>query len=161
MSEDLLQEAETLIAKCFGEYKEEIPQREIMNGFAMLPQLVAEVKRLRDENDYLRNADCLGCIAKLEQLAAKDIELARWQKVARDERAKLILDSEDKFERAKIHHCPHITESCQDDCDFSWCPSSDFWRSIAAQELQLETTQEAGYLERLEKIFEMENGAKD
>lgn len=44
---DIVDDAAELISKCFGEYIEVIPQREIMNGFAMLPVLVAEIDRLQ------------------------------------------------------------------------------------------------------------------
>jgi hypothetical protein len=39
-----LQEARDLIAKCFAEYKEEIPQMEICRGFSLLPLLVSEIE---------------------------------------------------------------------------------------------------------------------
>jgi len=148
------------------------------------PDMVAEIKRLREEMRRLLRAIAEhedNATISHQQLAAKDARiqelkefikvqseqfvagnkqtaelLARWQQIAIDERARIILDAEDKFERAKIHHCPNTSESCQDDCDLSWCPSAEFWRSVATKELgqaakELDLEQEASYVTRLEE----------
>jgi predicted Fe-S protein YdhL (DUF1289 family) len=82
---DILQEAETLIEK------------HTTSGYIhrdatlLLPGLVSEIKRLQDENDYLRNGTCLGCVAKLE-------ELAKWQQIAIKQRALInFIETEERY----------------------------------------------------------------
>lgn len=145
----------------------------------VLPQLVAEIKRLQAQVENCHAAKNLHArrSEKLqEQLVAKDDlltqnqltiqmhhsnvlelqkELDRWQKIAIDEKLKYILerDGSFKFDLADTDHCPVTCHDCEEDCSFGWCPSKDFWRSIAAKELNLQVIQEAGYLKRLEKEF--------
>jgi len=121
-----------------------------------------EIKRLRADIDFSDTNFVDDLLANCNQLRERcwktESELARWQQIAIDERARIILDAEDKFERAKIHHCPNTSESCQDDCDLSWCPSAEFWRSVATKELgqaakELDLEQEASYVKRLEEKY--------
>jgi hypothetical protein len=70
-------------------------------------------------------------------------ELAGWQKIAIDERARRIIsmEPEAKFDRYDLQECPRIGYICDENdgyCVLSECPSRTFWEQIAAKELQLE-----------------------
>ena len=84
-----------------------------------------------------------------EQLAAKDIELVRWQQIAQDRTARIGWYSS--------CNCGRL----QDTLKWSYCdwqksiPKSvrDGWNKWAIHELHLEAVEEAGYVERLEAAF--------
>jgi len=150
-----LQDAEALY-ELLGKSENYVTVKDVLKG------AIDEIKRLRvlEANMKRRDDDIDDLLANCNQLRERcwktESELARWQQIAIDERARIILDAEDKFERAKIHHCPNTSESCQDDCDLSWCPSAEFWRSVATKELgqaakELDLEQEASYVTRLEE----------
>lgn len=114
---DILQEAETLIEK------------HATSGYIhrdatlLLPGLVSEIKRLQDENDYLRNGTCLGCVAKLE-------ELAKWQQIAIKQRALInFIETEERYAYSE-----HVI-------------LSDDEMSIAAKELGLQGYKTNGHIE--------------
>lgn len=94
-----------------------------------LPEMVAEIKRLRE---YAAIAEEEGFYKGLEEkqpeIDALKEQLATWQKIAIEERAG--------------HICDNYTH-----CDFD-----EEHRKQAAKELGLQVRQEAGYLERLERL---------
>jgi len=53
-----IEEARELVRKCFNEYKEEVPQREIMNAFAMLPMLLSHIDSRDKQIAALKAALC-------------------------------------------------------------------------------------------------------
>jgi hypothetical protein len=100
------------------------------------------------ESDYICRLQ--GMISRLEidngslyaQLTTKATELARCQQIAIEERAKILSDPaawDDRYETIR-HPKTNIH-------------SKDYFRERAAKELNLQLTQEAGYVERLEKEF--------
>lgn len=67
-----------------------------------------------------------------------ETENTRLQDALIAERTIRILDGEEKFALAKVDNCPHTRKSCDDDCSFDWCPSKEFWMSIARDQLEKE-----------------------
>jgi hypothetical protein len=135
----------------------------------MVPHLVAEIKHIQADNEFLHKfVDAPGstleaalneirllldAIEKQQNtfgaaietagktLAAKDIELARWQKIAIDLKAKNIQEANSgDFVDAQGEYMFRIADigKCQEQ---------------AAKELNLQLTQETGYVERLEKDY--------
>ena len=124
---DILQEAETLIEK------------HTTSGYIhrdatlLLPGLVEEIKHLR----------VLECAAKANMTRRdEDIgdlmkELAKWQQIAIEERAKQMNGPCDF--RTKYEWCDNKQASC-DGFPHMWecCPNKDRWRAVAAKELDLQ-----------------------
>jgi hypothetical protein len=179
MNDDLIEKTEAMIKRHEEGYFDWLPIKQIM------PELVAEIKRLRAMNPFqvdvpiaIRISGNLFAYGNAEesaelqrllmQLATKDAlnndlmancnqlrdrcwkaesKLARWQKIAIEERAKRI-EAYCKYDGVGLK------------CDISskggWCdtctqPSKI--RARAAKELNLQATHEAGYVERLEIAF--------
>ena len=136
----------------------------------IIERLVDEIKRLRADNEFLHKfvdapgstlESALDMVRKLmdaiekqqtafkdaietagKTLTDKDIELARWRQIAIEERAKILSDPaawDDRYETIR-HPKTNIH-------------SKDYFRERAAKELNLQLTQEAGYVERLEKDY--------
>jgi len=90
-------------------------------------------------------------------MAVRD-ECEEWKRIAIEERAQRIIsmEPEAKFDRYDLQECPQICYICDENdgyCVLSECPSKTFWKQIAAKELNLRVTQEAGYVDRLKKKF--------
>lgn len=157
---DILQEAERLDRKIKTKDLDGIDINEICICFGLQ---VAEIKRLREENEAaiseVRNAkdhvllmhDRLTIpVQKMnraiieardlkKQIAAKDIELVRWQKIATDLKAERIQDANSgDFIDASGNHFFQVM-------DIEKC------REQTAKELQLQVTQESNYIDRLER----------
>lgn len=144
MTNDLISQAEALIEK------HDTSGYIHRDATLLLPGLVSEIKRLQDENDYLRNGTCLGCVAKLE-------ELAKWQQIAIKQRALInFIETEERYAYSE-----HVI-------------LSDDEMSIAAKELGLQgyktahepdgpieingeryvkESEQKAYVERLEEAF--------
>lgn len=170
---DLLHEAEKLDHKIKRGFVDNIDQNEINLCFGLL---VAEIQRLRvldcvaEKNMARRDEDISNLV---RELAVKDAlnndlmancnqlrdrcwkaegELARWQKIAINERAKQ-MNGPCEY-RTRYEWCDKLEASCDGFPHmFGGCPIKETWRSMAAKELQLEATNEASYLARLEESF--------
>lgn len=123
------------------------------NATRLLPELVAECERLRaDNNDLVANRDATeayidemkalrddlvkNCNHLRNRAQKAESELARWQKIAIDERAgKLILtrDCTQNEDAADFHH------RCECGYSLEKCPIADWWREQAARELGIAT----------------------
>lgn len=128
---DLIEQAEALI------------ERYDASGFIhqdatlLLPDLIAEIKRLQDRVEYLDKRDA----RTLQEYGDLQEQLATWQKIAIDLKASAIQDANSgDFIDARGNHMFQVM-------DLEKC------REQAAKELGLQVTQEAGYLERLEKAY--------
>jgi hypothetical protein len=114
-----------------------------------IPRLVAEIKRLQSccekygEKVMRQETNMLKVIARnreqRKQLTAKDIELARWQQIAIDATAK-----------ASTYRSVAVSLGYPEKCH-AVPASGDLVR--ATGELNLQATQDAGYVDRLEKEF--------
>lgn len=115
----------------------------------VLPQLVAEIKRLRTDNEFLHKfVDAPGSTLEAAITECKRLQeqLATWQKIAIKHLAwaKFIEDELDAIPQEKNY------EDCREK-----------YEREAAKELNLQVAQEAGYVERLENrliAFMMDNG---
>jgi hypothetical protein len=114
-------------------------------------ELVAEIKRLREIQDVGPHAISVGGKTflsidvdenRLKQLAAKDIELTRWQEIARDERANRIIDGGIDSEFALFCAMKGFSEE-----------EKKIWLSEAAKELGIQISREASYVKRLEAAY--------
>jgi hypothetical protein len=101
----VIQEARELVAKCFAEYSEEIPQMEICRGFSLLPALISEAEIWRAiaiAERVLRSEE--GGWKRSSQEAASELALEApdWKKIGPEEQAALnqVLDVLDHFPRS-------------------------------------------------------------
>lgn len=140
---DILQNAESLCGMFALPLQDDgRPDAQLIN---LVPDLVAEIKRLREENesqktDYIlmnkRYEACIG--GPCDDVKLLKEQLAKWQQIAIDERARAYWLYE------------------QIDSNIFW----DMWdkqekssyEKEAAEELGLQVKQEAGYVERLERL---------
>jgi len=128
MTGDLIEKADALIKpmQCYTETW-------LVEAEHVLPQLVAEVNRLRAQVENCHAAKNLHArrSEKLqEQLAAKDIELSRWQQIAIEAKAEAIFWMEQT--------APSDDDPEWDAIGKDW---ADAYREQAAQELNLQATQ--------------------
>lgn len=159
MTDNLIEQAEALIEKLDESGEIEYERLSQIAADEMMPRLVAEIKRLQaqvaSQSESIQIL-CRDLDPQLHHLMKGKQELreqlAAWQKIAIDERAKQMNGPCDF--RTKYEWCDNRQASC-DGFPHMWecCPNKDHWRSIAAKELGLQVKQEAGYLERLENNF--------
>ncbi|MDD3906422.1 MAG: hypothetical protein PHS46_07890 [Candidatus Omnitrophica bacterium] len=105
------------------------------------------IKRLGEFNDDLM----ANCNQLRDRCWKAEGELARWQQIAIEERAKCnwYKSTLDDLEISYIPWDSIATGGCN-------IPLADYWqeyREQAAQELQLEAAKEAGYVDRLEAAY--------
>ena len=159
MDNNILQKAETLLGEPLSYEEWWDLSRE------MWPDLVTEIKRLQAMNPFqvsvptaIRISDNLFAygnaeeMAKLQdmlmQLAAKDVELARWQNIAIEACAlnkiylNIIYDPDIDYNLCEENYVEEIVKS-----------RTGAMKAQAAKELQLEATNEASYLIRLELAY--------
>lgn len=114
----------------------------------MLEEAATEIKRLREEAAFQKAE----AFMQFQKRCSAEGELSKWHQIVVEERARYLLEKHDgyKCDLAGIEHCPVTCYDCEEDCSLDLCLSKDFWRSIAAKELNLQMEQEASYVERLE-----------
>jgi hypothetical protein len=99
----------------------------------------------------------------LEHIDSQDIELARLREIAIEATATRLdgLPNTDPCEhRTGYEYCELLNGICDGYPHMlTICPIRDHWRAIAARELDLKISQEAGYVKRLEEVvlFHFEN----
>jgi hypothetical protein len=162
MNDDLIEKTEAMIKRHEEGYFDWLPIKQIM------PELVAEIKRLREIQEVGPHAVSVGGKTflsidvdekRLEQLAAKDAlnndlmancnqlrdrcwkaesKLARWQKIAIKERSWLLLLETDILDLPLRENYANQTDKYHD---------------RATKELNLQVTRESSYIDRLEAAF--------
>jgi len=119
-----------------------LPDGNTVYTIGVVGKLVAEINRLREEIRKLLNTTTeheYNATIFHQQLAAKDIELARWQKIAIEATAK-----------ANTYRMIAIQSGYPEKCH-AVPATGDLLQ--AAKEINLQVTREAGYVDRLEKEF--------
>ena len=117
-------------------------------------EIIEDVLGLQREiaaKDTLNNDLMANCNQLRDRCWKAEGEIAKWQKIAIDERAQRIIsmEPEAKFDRYGLQECPRIGYICDENdghCVLSECPSKTFWRQTAAQELHLEMSQSQSYV---------------
>jgi hypothetical protein len=132
---------------------EHIRENEIQEDYQEIADLKAQIKQLEIDiqswiTDYRKS---IARIAELEYVISK-YNMREINKSYMLERIKALeaalifmkgkelLSMEDggKFMIAGIEKCPKTCYRCDEECEFEWCPSKDFWSEIARQQLRAE-----------------------
>jgi|WetSurMetagenome_2_1015567.scaffolds.fasta_scaffold31678_7 hypothetical protein len=182
MSDDLLSKAEALLAKRLPpgtlhlkiEDAKAMAQMKVAVGLCdIVPELVTEIRRLRSAIPEHNHREIIKS-SMLEQLAANDVQISELQAFIKTQSNAFVEGNKRtasrlvKWQATAIDRTAQIgwMTSCRcgrlpdtlkwDYCDWSQdIPQSvqDGWNAWAAKELDLQTTQGASYLDRLEAAF--------